>query len=223
MANAILRSATMPMTCSALKTRIVYRLLLLPRFPQTHALSGDWYNHALYGSVFLLGFLIARADRVWFAISRFRWPALLTAAVMFASGLVLRQIYGSGQPLPLALKLYAGVAYGCYQWFCIVAVLGFARLWLNRDNAARRYLTDVVFPYYIVHQTAIILIAHHIRGLGLSAFVEAGIVIGDTVASYAATYEGRVRRLRPLFGLRLGGGGRTSPGSVVFRPLRAEI
>jgi hypothetical protein len=202
-----------------------YRLLLLPRFPQTHALSGDWYNHALYGTVFLLGFLVARADRVWFAISRFRWPALLTAVVIFTSGLVLRQIYAPGQPWPLALKLYAGVAYGCYQWFCIVAVLGFARLWLNRDSAARRYLTDAVFPYYIVHQTAIILIAHHIRGLGLSASVEAGIVIAGTVASCAATYEvvRRVRLLRPLFGLRLGSGGWTSPGSVEIRPLRAEI
>lgn len=105
------------------------------------------------------------------------------------------------------------------------ASLGFARLWLNRGNAARRYLTDAVFPYYIAHQSAIILIAHHIRGLGLSASVEAGIVIAGTVASCAATYEEvrRVRLLRPLFGLRLGGGGWTSPGSVKIRPLRAEI
>ena len=63
----------------------------------------------------------------------------------------------------------SGLAYGCYQWCCIVVVLGFARRWLNRDFAVRRYLTDAVFPYYIVHQTAIILIAHQLKGLGLSA------------------------------------------------------
>ena len=142
-----------------------YRLLLLPRFPQTHALSGDWYNHALYGTVFLLGFLVARTDSVWVAFQRLRWLALATAMTLFVSGLVLRELYPIGQPMPLALKIYAGTAYGCYQWFCIVAVLGFARRWLNRDSSARRYLTDAVFPYYIVHQTAIILIAHELRGL----------------------------------------------------------
>ena len=183
-----------------------YRLWLLPRFPQTHALSGDWYNHALYGTVFLLGFVVARADNVWFALQRFRWLALVTAAALFVSGLVLRPLYPLGQPIPLALKIYAALAYGCYQCFCIVAVLGFARRWLNRDSAARRYLTDAVFPYYIVHQTAIILIAHGLRGLGLPASIEASIVISGTLASCAVTYEivRRISVLRPLFGLKPG-------------------
>jgi len=42
------------------------------------------------------------------------------------------------------------LAYRFYQWLCIVAVLGFARRWLTADSAARRYLTDAIFPYYIV-------------------------------------------------------------------------
>ena len=66
--------------------------------------------------------------------------------------------------LCLPLRLYAGFAYGFYQWLCIVVVLGFARRWLARDSAARCYLTDAIFPYYIVHQTAIIVIAHGLRG-----------------------------------------------------------
>jgi Acyltransferase family len=212
-----------------------YRLLLLPYFPSTHALFGDWYNHAVYVTVFLFGVLVARADGVWFAISRFRWPALLLAAAIFGSGLVLRYFYPSSQSLPLALKLYAGIAYGCYQWFCIVAVLGFARLWLNRDSPVRRYLTDAVFPYYIVHQTAIILIAHELKRFGLPAGIEATVVIGGTLAACAATYEivRRVRLLRPLFGLRLdlSGGGvqperrerdRAVSGSQRTQPLPAE-
>jgi len=185
-----------------------YRLLLLPRFPQTHAMTGDWYDHALYGTVFLLGFFIARTDGVWVALQRWRWSAFAVAALLFVSGLglVLHAFYPIGQPAPLAVKIYAGTAYGCYQWCCIVAVLGFAGRWLNRDSAARRYLTDAVFPYYIVHQTAIILIAHQLKGLGLTAPVEATIVVAGTVASCALTYEivRRVRVLRPLFGLKIG-------------------
>jgi Acyltransferase family len=182
----------------------VYRLALLPRFPSTHALFGDWYNHAVYATVFLVGFLLARVDAFWDAIESQRRRALSLAAALFLSFLVMRWTSGSAAPPSLLLKLYGGVAYGCYQWLCIVAVLGFARCWLTADSAVRRYLTDAIFPYYIVHQTAIIMIAHNLQGRGLPAWLEAGIVIAGTIATCMLTYE-IVRRmviLRPLFGLR---------------------
>jgi len=182
----------------------VYRLALFPNFPATHALFGDWYDHALFASVFLLGFLLAHADGFWDAIGRQRWAALSLAVPVFLSLLALRWSRDAGTPLPLWLKLYGGLAYGFYQWLCIVAVLGFARRWLTTDSAARRYLTDAVFPYYIVHQTATIMIAHELRGRDLPAALEAGFVIAGTVAACVLGYEivRRVAILRPLFGLR---------------------
>jgi len=181
-----------------------YRLALLPSFPSTHALFGDWYNHMLYATVFLLGFLLARADAFWDAIESQRWLALSLAAAFFLSFLVLRWSRESATPPSLLLKLYGGIAYGFYQWLCIVAALGFARRWLTADSAVRRYLTDAIFPYYIVHQTAIIMIAHNLHGRGLPAWLEASIVIAGTIAACVLTYEivRRIAVLRPLFGLR---------------------
>lgn len=177
-----------------------FRIALLPRFPSTHALFGDWYNHALFASVFLLGFLLAHAPAFWEAVERRRWIALILAAAFYACWIWLRSLRGSGLPIGLV----ASLAYGFYQWLCIVTVLGFARRWLNRDSAARRYLTDAIFPYYIVHQTAIIVIAHALRGRGISTGVEATIIIAGTAAICIATYEivRRVDWLRPLFGLK---------------------
>jgi peptidoglycan/LPS O-acetylase OafA/YrhL len=178
---------------------VAYRLALLPSFPSTHALFGDWYNHAVYATVFLLGFLLAHAKAFWEAVERQRWIALSLAVAFFLSFLALRSV-GGGMPL----KLYGGIAYGLYQWLCIVVVLGFARRRLTADSAMRRYLTDAIFPYYIVHQTAIIMIAHALRGRDLPAWLEAGIVIGGTLAACVLTYEivRRVAVLGPLFGLR---------------------
>jgi len=177
-----------------------YRLMLLPGFPSTHALFGDWYNHALFATVFLLGFLLAHVKAFWDAIERQRWIALLLAAVFFASFIALRGSRDIGMPL----RIYGGIAYGFYQWLCMVAVLGFARRWLNRDSAVRRYLTDAIFPYYIVHQTAIIMIAHALHGRDLPLPVEASIVVAGTAVSCVLSYEivRRVAVLRSLFGLR---------------------
>src|SRR5207253_1724562 len=36
---------------------VLSRITLVSRFPSTHAMVGDWFNHALFGSVFVLGFL----------------------------------------------------------------------------------------------------------------------------------------------------------------------
>jgi hypothetical protein len=182
-----------------------YRLALLPNFPSSHALFGDWYNHAVYATAFLLGFVLARAEIFWEAIESQRWRSLSLAAALFLSFLLLRWSREAATPPSLLLTLYRGIAYGCYQWLCIVAVLGFARRWLTVDSPVRRYLTDAIFPYYIVHQTAIIMIAHELRGRDLPAWLEAGIVITGTLMACALSYE-IVRRtavLRPLFGLRL--------------------
>ena len=178
----------------------IFRLTLLPHFPSTHALFGDWYNHALFAGVFLLGFLLAHAASFWDAVERQRWVALVLALACYALWLSLRPLRDGGMPIRLGI----GLAYGFYQWLAIVVVLGFARRWLARDSAARRYLTEAIFPYYIVHQTAIIMIAHGLRGSGVSDGLETAIVIGGTAATCVATYEivRRVSWLRPLFGLK---------------------
>jgi hypothetical protein len=195
----------------------VYRLLLLPSFPSTHALFSDWYNHALYATAFLLGFLLAHADGFWDAVERRRWIALSLATLLFLSFLALRWSGSAGAPWPLALKLYGGLAYGFYQWLGLVAVFGFARRRLTADSAARRYLTEAIFPYYIVHQTAIIMIAHALRDQDLPAWLEGGIVIAGTLAACVLAYEivRRVGVLRPLFGLRALPGDSGMPAGVV--------
>lgn len=179
-----------------------WRLFLFPAFPSTHALFGDWYNHADYAMAFLIGFLLAKQDSIWRDIERQRWTALGLAAILFAVFILVRA--GLFAPSPL-LRWFASSAYGCYQWLAMVAVLGFARRHFTADGPVRRYLTDAIFPYYIVHQTAIIVIAHALRGSGLSAGSEAFVVIAGTALTCVVTYEvvRRIVWLRPLFGLPL--------------------
>ena len=180
----------------------VIRVLLAPRFPTTHALVNDWYNHALYFPVFLLGFVIARSDRVWEAMERVRWIALLAgvAAYAFIAWYFLLRSGAAGE----ALKAVQRTLYAADQWAFIVAACGFARRHIRRDGPARRYLTDAIFPFYIVHQTAIILFAVWMRPWNLHPFAEALVLIALVALVCVAAYEiaRRVRWLRPLMGLR---------------------
>src|SRR5262249_2766371 len=101
------------------------------------------------------------------------------------------------------LRLFQRGVYGAEQWVAIVAVLGFARRHLMRDNAARRYLTAAIFPVYILHQTVIVVAAHSLKPAHLDPAVESILLVLVTASACLLCYEiiRRVRILRPLFGL----------------------
>lgn len=178
------------------------RLLLVARFPDTHALVDDWFLHANYLSVFALGLLLARETAVWEEIRRQRWIALGLALAGYAIVETWNLNYDTLQH-DEGLRALQRVAYALDEWCAIVAALGFARQWNPADSRARRYLTEAIFPFYIVHQTAIVLIAHFMKPLGLRPLVEGPLLVAATAATCFASFElvRRVGWLRPLFGL----------------------
>ena len=180
------------------------RLFLVGRFGSTHALIDDWYNHALFFTVFAIGFLVAHVDAVWAAMERARWIALFLALVTYAFLVWYFFLRSNPDQPPEALRLFQRALYALNQWSALVAACGFARRHIRRDSPARRYLTDAIFPFYIVHQTAIIAFAVWMRPLGLSPLAEAPLLIALVALVCVATYEAakRVSWLRPLFGLK---------------------
>jgi hypothetical protein len=176
---------------------------LYGRFPPTHALVDDWYNHARYGAVFLTGFALAGTRAPWIAIERARWIALGLAVLGWAFLCAYSGIYGDGASVPPeGFKLLAPV-FGAEQWVAIVAALGFARRHLAYDSAVRRYLTTAIFPVYILHQTVIVVMAHALKPAHLNPGVEGFLLVLVTGSVCFLGYEGirRVPLLRPLFGL----------------------
>src|SRR3546814_12173260 len=97
------------------------RLALFGRFGSTHALVDDWYNHAQYLPLFLLGFWPARADVVWDRMRALRRTALWLALASYAF-LSWYMVRSSGTDLPpAALRLFQSPPWGLNPWTPIVA------------------------------------------------------------------------------------------------------
>lgn len=180
------------------------RIVLVGRFESTHALVDDWYNHAQYLPVFLLGYWLARADGVWLQMQRLRWPAL---GLALASWGFLAWYFGhfdETNPPGDALRTIQRAVWGLNQWSSITAVLGFAHRLAPGDSPALRYLSAAVFPVYILHQTVIVVFAHRLQPFGMAPALEAPLLILATFAVCFGGYEliRRVAWLRPLFGLK---------------------
>lgn len=181
------------------------RIALVSRYPSTHALVGDWYNHALFFSLFLLGAMLARQRSFWPRVDDIRWAALGLALAGWATLTILDAMPDELIPasqLPYWRPLFRTL-FAMLQWTPVLAVCGFAHRHLQFDSNKRRYLTQAVFPVYIVHQTLIVTMAHALKPVRLAPGIESAVLIILTLTLSLGIYEvaRRSRLLQPLFGI----------------------
>jgi surface polysaccharide O-acyltransferase-like enzyme len=181
------------------------RFALADHFPSTHALAGDWYNHAQYFLLFVTGALLATQARVWAEADRLRWTSL---GLWLASWAVLVVCYSMPEalmndPAMAPWRVLIRLMYCLCQWAPVLAVCGFAHRHIKGDSAQRRYLTEAVFPVYILHQTLIVTMAHWLKPVKLAPAVEGAVLVTLTLTISFGVFElvRRVAVLRPLFGL----------------------
>lgn len=184
----------------------VTRIFLLPRFEITHDLIEDWYNHAVSFAAFLLGFGLAKSEVLKARLIGARWVSLALAIACWAAWASYAWIYRADDANPPeALRIFMRCVYATDQWCAIAAILGFGAKHLSsKGGPVLRYLTLGVFPFYIVHQTLIVVMAHNLAKLGLPQALEGAILVAATFAGCFATYEivRRIPGVRALFGLK---------------------
>lgn len=182
---------------------MAWRIWLVPHFETTHNLVWDWANHANSVTFVLLGVLAAKSPRFWTGIDR-AFPLALGLFVGLALALSWAWAHWdlvSAHPVTLWAARAGRVG---YMWIAIAALLGLARRWRLGDGPVRRYLTEAVFPVYILHQTITVVAGFHLGGLALGAWTEFALVTAITFAGSFAGFEivRRIPVLRPLFGLK---------------------
>ncbi|MCU0947806.1 MAG: acyltransferase family protein [Porphyrobacter sp.] len=193
------------------------RLVLHPAFGETHALVDDPYAHAIYGFGFFFGAALARSAATWCTIQR-DWRWLLGAAVIAGAAMFWASSMVEISPLANILRAAARAS---LAWCAILGLLGFAQRHLNRDSGVRRYLTEAIFPYYIVHQTIIVAAGFWTRQAGMGNGASAAVIFLATLVGCALAYEvaRRVGWLRPIFGLkRLSHTRHAQPAGLADRP-----
>jgi hypothetical protein len=181
---------------------VVARLTLFPIFGETHDFREDWYLHTVYFAVFLFGFGIAKHQPFFEAAVRVRWLALAIAAASWAA-LVTYFALAPETP-PEWMRMTFRAVREAEAWGAILAAIGFFhRHFAEADGPIRRTLSEAIFPFYIIHQTIIVVAGHHLDALGLPLAVEATLLIGGTALGCWLFYEAgrRTGPLRVCFGL----------------------
>jgi glucans biosynthesis protein C len=175
-------------------------IVLRPYFPGDSCnLISDWANFTHKLTFFIIGFALASGLELAEVICRGRWQ-YLAAAVISLIG--LEYVWHAQVQMPSAL-------YRCLSnfeiWMWILAALGFGRRYLNANSSALRYATSAVYPFYILHQTVIVILLLPLVYVDLGLWTKYTLVLTGTVLVTWGLYEGlisRVNILRVSFGLK---------------------
>jgi hypothetical protein len=171
---------------------------------ESQALFGDWVAHVTYFPAFLFGFGLARSEPAMAAIARW-WKVGAVAAVLGYVAIIGVELEWPGDIVaPRWIYPGYGVAHALEQWGAIVALIGIAERHWNRDHRWRRTLTEAVFPFYLIHQTIIVIVMYALLPAGLLGWVEFACLLAATAIGCIGFYWiGRsIAPLRPLIGLR---------------------
>lgn len=183
---------------------MIYRVCLDPYFPTTHDVVSDWANHAHSFTILLTGFLLAKDIAFWSAISRVFKP-LVIMTVSLAAVLSVAWYNWSWVETHEIWLWPARVGRVLYAWFAIAVLLGAAQRWLNRPSRTLTYMTEAIFPWYILHQTLTVMAGYWLTRQGLNVGAEFALVTLATFGGCLVIHEVFIRRfnlIRPLFGLK---------------------
>ena len=181
---------------------LLYTLVLQARFPDDGDFIHDWYRNAVYFTVFIYGYLIAKDDGFWTEALRLRSASLTGALACVAPYLAL--VATLPDDLPYWQQVTLWTLRNLYVWMMLLAILGWSYALLNKPFRWLPWTREAVFPWYLLHQSLIVLIAYWLVPLKLGGALEATLVLAGTLAGCSGVFAlvRRVRWLRPLFGLK---------------------
>ena len=158
----------------------------------------------IYLLVFIYGFVLMTHAGYQRALQRYTWLALGLAlgctalmGVLDASGVR----FADNSPGDALLFLVRNFN----LWFGLMAILGLGYKYLNADNRVLRYARDASYPFYILHQTAIVAIGFYVVQWTAGVLPKYLVIAVGSLVVSIGLYDLLVRRTnvtRFLFGMK---------------------
>jgi hypothetical protein len=185
------------------------QILLRPAFPEeTHDLIHDWAYFVFYFCFFAFGMISCSNHKLWEAIGRNRLQMLAISVfflfIFYILYFDLLEIVGLPWDRKLSETAFDVTAI-FVGWCCVITVIGFGQHYLNEPHPWLPKINEALYPFYILHQTAIIAIGYYVCQLDWSIGLKFFAVSLLTLLSCAGFYLLLIRPfnvMRFLFGMK---------------------
>ncbi|MEO1033068.1 MAG: acyltransferase family protein, partial [Bacteroidota bacterium] len=186
---------------------ILYFYVLFVDWPEQGSLIDDWFVFISSITFYVFGFFFSGIDSFWQTCLKYRRLYLLLALAL-AMVLCFKYYWNwfENKPDQQNAHLYVyGFLNGIHIWAIILASIGYAMRYLNYSNKYLSYLNKAIYPFYILHQAAIVASGYYVLQLDLSIGVKLLILIILCLVSIWLLYHFIIKNTaitRVLFGMK---------------------
>ncbi len=182
---------------------ILSQLILRQYFPNsTHALYNDWAFFTYYLLFFVSGFMLFTSDKIINALAKDRRLYLYQTLVFTILLFSLPSIFGE----PSIVQDYSrGITEMVISLSCGLTAIGYFKRYFNKDHTYRKVMNEAIYPFYLLHQPALIFVGYVVLKWNISYGLQALLITLLSLASIIVTYWFIIRKfnvLRIAFGMK---------------------
>ncbi len=171
-------------------------------FPVTHDLINDFYTLYNYLLFFVAGFSLAGVGKpFWDKVQSNRRKLLIAGVLCFTIYMLMDRLIEH----TVIMHFIRNTFKVANIWLWILVCFGYAAQYLNRESKILRYANESVYPFYILHQSVMLVICYWLMDWEQGLLVKASLLIVGTFGISWLIYEFLIRRwrwVRPFFGLK---------------------
>ena len=198
------------------------------RFDRTNDFINDWGSHPYWFTFFLVGYVIGCVPSLWEHIEKERRTFLGMAILCIVLINVFR--WNRMEPWNIdtvhpILQYMSLSLFPLDAWMWILASIGYGKKYLNKSHPILDYANQAIYPFYILHQTVIIVIGFYVIQIEESVLAKYLLISTLSLLGSIAIYEFLIRPFgltRFLFGVKIVKSGSREAKTVPVEPEEAE-
>lgn len=146
---------------------IIPYTLLSSHYPATYDLINDYARHAKFLPFVLAGLLTYKYKPVLFfleenraSILRLAFLSIIVINTVRWNGWDPKDLWSDWLNYPISYVFLALLNINSWLW--VLAFLGYGKKYLNAGSNTLKYCNSAVFPFYILHQTIIVILGYYV-------------------------------------------------------------
>ena len=181
---------------------IISQLILRQYFPKsTHALYNDWAYFVYYLLFFLSGFILFTNDKVIKALANDRRLYLYQTIVFTILLFALPYIFTGSS---IIQDYSRGICEMIISLSCGLTAIAYFKEYINKDHPLRKVMNDAIYPFYLLHQPALIFVGYVVLQWDISYGMQAFLITILSLAFILINYLIIIKFnfLRVVFGMK---------------------
>jgi peptidoglycan/LPS O-acetylase OafA/YrhL len=187
---------------------IILTIFLKRYYPTGSSSLSNLSETFFYTYFFTTGILIASSQIFWDNLKKYRRFHLIifiiSSIIFYAYYFVPNTIVEAYLSISFRWDIWYGLC--CLLgWSFVLALLGYAQIYLNKPSLWLKKMNEAIYPFYIIHQTVIVVFAYYIIQLDFNILVKMTILFTSSFIAITIVYRVVVypfKMTRVLFGMK---------------------